>query len=138
MSSSRVYVSQTLLETAMASKLNQSLIYSKESDPYYDPDFCQVLDSHKEWLRTAGAPTYQDIDVKFLGQYRGDFFSALFDLGIDARYHRITMLLNGLTNPSEYTGQFTSVFVPDPAKISQILSAYNTGKRKLALDVIGD
>lgn len=126
------------METAMADKLNQSLIYSSGSAAYFDENFAQVLDSHLEYFKTAGSPEEREIDPRFLGQYYGDFYSVLLDLGVEARFHRIVMLLNGLTSPMQYVGQFNRVFLPDTDKITQVYGAYSTGMKRLSIGVQGD
>lgn len=122
----------------MSAKLTQSLIYGRESDPFFDPNFNQILDSHIEYLKVTGSISEKPIDQKYIGQYYGDFYSALQDLGISPKYHRVVMLMNGLTSPSQYRGQFMLVLCPDEGEINAILGAYNTGKRKLKLDIQGN
>lgn len=122
----------------MAAKLNQSLIYSDETYPYFDSDFSQVLDSHLEWLKTTPGGIYLEVDTKYLGRYRGNFYGFLLDKGVEAKFHRIVLLANGLTSPYQYKGQFLEVFLPNIDKMSQLLGSYNTGKRKLSLDIPGE
>lgn len=122
----------------MGKKLNQSLIYGTEALPYFDKNFMQILDSHIEYLKTAGTPTEKVIESRYLGQYYGDFYNILNDAGISAKYHRVILLMNGLTSPIQYAGQFLTYLCPDFAKVDQILGAYNTGKKNLRTDVQGE
>lgn len=112
-------------------KLYELLTYNTASYPMFDPKFKNTLEQHLEYLKTAG--TYRDviIDNKYKGKYYGDFYAVLSDLGLPAKYHYITMLLNGLTNPIQFTNQFNTVFIPDTNIIDQILSVYNTGKENI-------
>lgn len=112
-------------------KLYELLTYNTASYPMFDPKFKNTLEQHMEYLKTAG--TYRDviIDNKYKGKYSGDFYAVLSDLGLPAKYHYITMLLNGLTNPIQFTNQFNTVFIPDTNIIDRILSVYNTGKENI-------
>lgn len=112
-------------------KLYEMLIYTRASFPQFDPVVKNIMDSHLEYLKTTGNTQTLTIDNKYKGQYYGDFYAILNNLGINAKYHRIIMLLNGITNPIDYVGQLETVFVPDTTIIDQILSVYNTGKSKL-------
>lgn len=115
----------------MTSKLFGRAIYSNDSAPYFQEDFSQVLDSHIEYLRKAGNPRVEAIDRRFLGQFRGDFYAVLSHLRVHPKYHRITMLLNGFTNPIEFNGQLDTVFIPDTDEIDGILAVYNTSRNKI-------
>lgn len=122
----------------MSKKLYQNLIYGNETAIFFDPHFIQTLDAHIEYLKTAGNTEVKMVDRKLLGQYIGDFYAILQDMGYSYKYHRIIMLMNGLTNPMEYTGQFYEILIPDLSIIDGILAVYNTGKNKLHTDVVSD
>lgn len=121
----------------MSKKLYQNLIYGDETSVFFDAHFMQTLDSHIEYLKTAGKPELKMIDQKFIGQYIGDFYAILQDMGYPAKYHRVTMLINGLTSPTQFVGQFMEILIPDLSVIDGILAVYNTGKSKLHNDVVG-
>lgn len=137
MSSGRVYVNQSVLKAKMNNALFSKAVYDAQSFPFYEEDFCQVLDSHLTYLRENGNTTVRVVDNKYMGAFLGDFYAILSNMQIDPRYHRIIMLLNGLTNPINYDGQLKQIFIPDLTLIDVIFSVYNTGKHKLKLDIPG-
>lgn len=122
----------------MGKKLNQSLVYTSDSGIYYDENYMQIMDSFIEYFKRAGSVTEKTIESRYLGQYYGDFYNMLNDAGISMKYHRIILLMNGMTNPIQYTGQFLTYHCPDFSKVDQVLGAYNTGKKHLRLDVPGE
>lgn len=119
--------------------LASSLIYTSSSNPYYDINFRQMLDPHLQWLKTHGNVQHDVIIPQtHMGAFIGDFYAALQVLEIDAKYHRIIMLANGLTNPIYYRGQFDRIIVPDKGMMDRLLMIYNTGKANLLIGVPGD
>lgn len=117
--------------------LREDLIINSSSTSFYNPDFMQVLDSHREYFRTAGNPEYRVIDSESKGRYIGDFYAVLHDMRIAPKYHRIVMQLNGITNPIQYDNQLLQVFIPDFSKIDRLLSIYNSGVKSLKLSQEG-
>lgn len=117
--------------------LREVLIYNTSTYPYFNGNLKQVLDSHLEYLKNTGNRKYEPLNPEFRGKYIGDFYSVLNDLLIPPKYHRVIMLLNGLTNPIQYDGLGKAVFIPDLQLIEGILSVYNTGRGKLRLDEPG-
>ncbi len=115
-------------------KLYQLLNYKKPSFPHFDDAFKNIVDSHLEYLKVAGGTRTEIIDNRYKGQFYGDFYAILNFFRIEPKYHRVIMLLNGLSNPIDYIGQFDTVFIPDTDIIDQILSVYNTGKKGLVTE----
>jgi hypothetical protein len=112
-------------------KLYELLIYSNASWPMFDPSVKTCMEQHLQYLKTAGNVREVLIDNKYKGKYYGDFYAVLSDLGLAPKYHYLTLLLNGMTNPIEFVNQLTTVRLPDTDIIDQILSVYNTGKANL-------
>lgn len=112
-------------------KLYELLTYNSASFPMFEPVVKNIMTQHLQYLKTAGVTREAIIDNKYKGKYYGDFYAVLSELGLDPKYHYLTMLLNGLTNPIEFINQFDTVFIPDTDIIDQILAVYNTGKANL-------
>lgn len=104
-------------------------------ESFYRRDFNQVLDSHLEYLKTAGNTQYMEIPSAWLGNYKGDFYAVLWGFNIPAQYHRIIMRLNGYHSPTDYAGTAGAVLVPDISVIDAILSVYGTGESALTRDL---
>lgn len=116
-------------------KIFNDTIFDGSAVLFFDPDFIQVLDSHKEWLRTQPNSRMVEIPSHSLDNYKGDFFAFLTDIEVSPNYHRITMLLNGFMSPSDYMGQPMFVFIPDAGAIETIANVYRTGRGKLKLHI---
>lgn len=117
----------------MAKKLFEMSIFDSKSAAFFQKDFSSVLDSHLEYLKTAGQTRVENVDVRYIGQYIGDFYAVLSDLKIAPKYHRIVMLLNGFTNPINYDGKLRQIFIPDTTEIDSLLQIYNTARSKIVL-----
>ena len=123
----------------MNQTLKSSLVYGDNSKPFFDPNFRNILDSHLEYLKVTGNVELDaSVDTDYMGQFHGDFYAILTHMNITPKYHRIIMLMNGLTNPIQYEGQLTSLIIPDLTVIDRIMSVYNTGKGSLRLDAEGE
>lgn len=116
--------------------LFESLSFQKGSEIFSDPDFCQVMDSHMEYLKVTGNITYRDIPQEYLGMYYGDFYAILIGFEIDPQYHRIILLANGYTSPYQYHGENIQVMIPDLGIVEKILNIYGTSRKKWN-DVVG-
>lgn len=109
-------------------QLYELMVYTPASYPMFDPRVKTIMEQHLQYLKTAGNVRTSVIDNKYKGIYYGDFYAILNDIGLPAKYHYITLLLNGLTNPIDFVNQFDTVFIPDTSIIDKILMVYNTGK----------
>lgn len=122
----------------MNSLLSSSLVYTSSSNPFYNADFRKMLDPHLHWLKTAGNVRHNvQVPSSYMGAFIGDFYAVLTVLGIQPKFHRIVMLINGLTNPVQYDGQITELTIPDVDLMDSILMVYNTGRSKLLNGVPG-
>lgn len=101
------------------------------NEAFYRRDFIQVLDSHLEYLKTAGNVQRLEIPTAMLGNYRGDYYAVLWGLNIPLQYHRIIMHVNGYHSPTDYSGDPGTVLVPDLAVIDALLGVYDTGSSAL-------
>lgn len=119
--------------------LSSDLIYTSSSNPFYDQHFRNMLDPHIHWLKTAGNVRH-DVVVPHthMGAFIGDFYAILQELGVAAKYHRIVMLVNGFTNPIQYSGQLEKITIPDTAQMDRLLLIYNTGRGNLLNGVPGE
>ena len=99
---------------------------------FFSPDFNQVLDSHMEYLRTAGGVRTAVIPTETRGLFIGDFYALLIEMNIDPKYHRFIMMLNGFTSPTKYDNQLNSLIIPDLSLIDKLLTVYQTGRRSLS------
>lgn len=118
----------------MVMKIFQGSIFNTDAGLYFDRDLMQVMDSHQEYLKTAGKVTFMDIPEASLGNYKGDFFAVLTDFQIAPKYHRIIMQLNGFTSPTDYAGTQFRVLIPDIQVIETIAGVYMTGRSGLRLN----
>lgn len=96
---------------------------------YYSEEMRTTLEMHIPFLLRDNRSTVVPIDAHTAYQHEYDFNSLLLSLNLPYHLHWITMRLNGLYSPAEYTRDMLSIIVPDAAVIEQLKSVSTTVHR---------
>lgn len=93
---------------------------------YYDEDLRLALELHIPYLLKNGRSTQVPIEPHKAARHEYDFYSLLLDLHIPPYLHWITLRINNMTSPSEYSRDMLSVFIPNPQIIENLKSINTT------------
>lgn len=95
---------------------------------YCDPEFKHMLESYLTTFLKS--PNLKGIPATPLqqGLYKGNFYLLLLDMNIDARFHWVTMRVNGFLSPYEYAGTDITVLIPDFQQIERLKALHQTKK----------
>jgi len=97
---------------------------STGSHIYYDPNYHVWYESFKPYMDNKLSAL--NIEPAIAYKYQGDFYGLLDHLSIPKQYHRSVMVVNGLTNSTDYDGEKTVVIVPDYNFLDMLKSLYVT------------
>ncbi len=89
---------------------------------FYSEELRVAFEQHIPFLLSGNRSTLIDIKPIMAYQNEYDFNSLLLALQIPYYAHWITMRLNGLTHPSEYTRDMLKIFLPDFELLEKIKS----------------
>ncbi len=81
-----------------------------------------VLRSYLDVLISTA--TVQTLDNLYTYKYFNDFYGILNELGINPRYHPITLRMNNITDTGLYNPNITSILIPNTSTIDQIASVF--------------
>lgn len=88
---------------------------------FYDPEFRKVIEAHIPYMRNMATQFPLKLTDSDANRYDGDFYGLLVKLGsVPAYLHWITLRLNGMTSPHEYTRDMKILLVPDPNFIQKL------------------
>lgn len=95
---------------------------------YCEPGFKHMLESYLTTFLKS--PSLKGLPATPLqqGLFKGNFNLLLLDMGIEAKFHWITMRLNGYTSPYQYDGRDITVLFPDFQQIERLKSLYQAKK----------
>lgn len=95
-------------------------------DVFYDPDFHIVLESHMTYLKMLPGTRMMMIEPQVAYRNEGDFNGVLDELRVPKQHHWLTMRMNDLRSPNDFTADMQSIIVPDYAEVDLIRSVYQT------------
>lgn len=93
-----------------------STIDKADSAIYYSARFRQMIEDHLSVIRemtTNTVETYTQDDWAKLDRFTGDFYSFLFAVGKQARYHWVILRLNGYRSNFAITPELQQLVMPD-------------------------
>lgn len=93
-----------------------------------DIGFITLLETHLTYLRTHGEGTVMAVLPRLNVKYEGDFYGLLGELGVDVKYHYITMRVNFLSNSGDYSGNLDQIVIPSITEIEILANIYLTKK----------
>lgn len=96
---------------------------------YISPKFKVAFNAYLPSMLANKEYTVQSIAPALANKYQGDFYALLQNLGLKNDYHWCALRLNGLSGPTQYTGDIVEVKMPKREVISKILSRLNTNKK---------
>jgi|JI8StandDraft_1071087.scaffolds.fasta_scaffold62370_2 hypothetical protein len=96
---------------------------------YYTEEMRTTLEMHIPFLLRNNRSTVVPIEPHVAYRHEYDFNSLLLSLNLPYHLHWITMRMNGMFSPSEYTKGMLSIIVPDAAIVEQIKSIQTTVHR---------
>lgn len=68
----------------------------------------------------------QVIDQHTSYRYQGNFYGLLNELKIPAKYHIFILYFNGYTNPVQFDGNRTVIYLPNLTLIDNLLNTFET------------
>jgi len=95
-------------------------------DVYYDLNFIIMLESHLTYLRSS--ETLRSVEITSFQGYKweGDLYGLLDVIGIQKKYHYITMRVNGYDSSSDFKGDVEYLLVPDFNTINTLKNIFLT------------
>lgn len=110
-------------------KIN-SLEQATAAAPYFDPEFCAVLEDHMSYLRTHPKTTAIAVEAERVYVYQFDLFGLFNALKIEKNLHYIVMRLAGMTSPTDLKeGMLEYLLVPEPNTVNHIRTSHQSTRR---------
>ncbi len=106
-----------------ASSLYNSLP-TQNTQIIFDDKFRNVMEDHIPALLANGNTIIQSVDPATAYEFSNDFYGLLDSLGVPWYMQWITLRVNGLSDPSDYTSDKTAIIIPPSAFINQLLNLY--------------
>ena len=94
---------------------------------FYDETFRKMIEDHMGIIM-ANSFLY-NIEPRMAAAWRGDFYGMLTENVSDlpVAWHWITLRLNGLLSPTDYSGQGGKILVPNYVELSSnLIAVYNS------------
>jgi len=105
--------------------LSLSKLKIPHNDPnYYTDGFRNLIENHLLYLRNHVTTRLIKVDSWLEYKYKGDFYGLLLDLKINQDLHWITMRVNHLHSPIEYTPYISQLLEPTTVTVNELLSRY--------------
>lgn len=109
--------------------INQ-LVTNEGSFIFYEPTFCNMLESYMGYLRESASSTKITIIPHDVYKYEGDLFGLLSINNIDPSLHWIVMRMNKITNPLDVDSELSELLIPDISVINNLSQIYINGDKK--------
>lgn len=93
----------------MLNRLSINRIDSK----YTNPNVRSELEKLTYLIRRNAGGRLRNINANLAKTYTGDFYGLLQEIGIEAKFHWITMRVNNLKCSMDYDGLTTTILVPN-------------------------
>ena len=93
---------------------------------YYSPGFRQVIEDHLSWLQKSSSTNQITLSPQAEYKYIGDFYSLLQNIDVNQDMYWITMRLNGLHSPLDYTGDLITILIPARYEVQKLLARFLT------------
>lgn len=93
----------------MLNKLTKNRIESK----YTNPNVRSELEKLSYLIRRNAGGRLRNVNANLAKTYTGDFYGLLQEIGIEAKFHWITMRINNLKSSMDYDGLTTTILVPN-------------------------
>lgn len=90
----------------------------------YSPGFRNLIENHLIFLRNRTSTINTPIEAIVENKYKGDFYQLLLYLGIDQDLFWITLRLNNLHNPLDYSGNLGTILIPADSTIKDLLAIF--------------
>lgn len=98
---------------------------------FSSPGLMNVLEDHIEHLKSRVDSINILVEGHIGAKYRFDLYGLLNHYGVPHSLMWITMRINGLRSPQNYTGQIGYVLIPPQSEIDKIVQTYNTQTKKI-------
>lgn len=93
---------------------------------YYDENFMRMIEQHRIYLQNVDGTEPRIIPEGEAWRWRYDFYGLLRYLDIPEYLRWITLRVNDLKSPSDYTGLNTSLIIPSFTAIQMLASIYRS------------
>ena len=92
----------------------------------YSEDFRTVMETHVEYLKNHSTTDSLVVQPNLAYKYENSFYDLLSVLEVSREQHWITMRVNGMTSPTEYTADMTELLIVDSGEYKSIKNLYRT------------
>lgn len=96
---------------------------------YYDAGFRVVLEDHMNFLRTSPTTTVLVIPPGEAWKFEFDLYGLLRKYGVAPHLHWLTMRMNKMTSPEEFTADIEQLLIPDQVVVSRLQQSHQTSRR---------
>lgn len=91
---------------------------------YYSEGFRNLIENHLPYLRSHVTTKLINLDTHVEYKNQGDFYGLLTDLKINPDLHWITLRLNYLHSPIDYTPYLTHLLEPTTTTLNELVMRY--------------
>ncbi len=106
----------------MSAMLNNISINRIEAK-YTNPNVRSELEKLTYLIRRNLGGRIRNVDANLAKTYTGDFYGLLQEIGIEAKYHWITLRVNDLKASYDYKGETTAVLLPNFNMVDKIVNS---------------
>lgn len=113
----------------MSETLNQKMI-DGGSDIFHTPEYMHYISTHLKFLKESGA-TKVGVKRGLINQFEYNFYSLLVELKCNIEDFIPILLINGFTDPTELTMEFTELVMPDPEVLNGLKRLYRHQNKRV-------
>lgn len=95
------------------SELLNKLAKNRIESKYTNPTVRSELEKLSYMIRRNAGGRIRNVNANLAKTYTGDFYGLLQEIGIEAKFHWITMRVNNLKCSMDYDGKTTAILVPN-------------------------
>ena len=106
----------------------ENLMVDYGTNNYHSPEFLAVMEDHLTYLRTHEDTVVLSVSNDEAERWAGDLIGYLLTRNVDARLHYVTMRLSGMSSPTDFGVDITTISVSDPKVVNTIRKIENTRK----------
>lgn len=112
------------------SALLDTLALQAGNSVFHTEEFMYYISTHLKYLRENGASQVA-VDKGLVNKFEYNFFSLLVELKMDFEDFMVLLLMNGFTDPSEMTGEFQLLTLPDPEALKTLKQLYRYQNKRI-------
>lgn len=96
------------------------------ADIYFNQKWLRTLESMLDQIVQHPGVMAITVEPTLALRYQGDFYGLLTTQRIPSKYQWITMRMNGLTSPDQYTGEARTFIIPSSDQIEENRQIFQT------------